>query len=229
MNYLLEVCLIALTLPASIPRAVAQAPVDPSKPTPRQGISVKMPVAGSAVMLREADKEDALVVTVTENGGVYLGVNPIAPAALTEKLKARTSKVYIKADSRAAYSDVANVLTALQLAGVDAASCLTAQPEKSRSGAKAWPRGFEVGIGPPVPSNSVELQVLGSQQGAPIVKINHDFVPSASLQSTLQQRFKKASERVVLVKADGALSFGEAVHVADICRSTGARIFLVTS
>jgi biopolymer transport protein ExbD len=36
---------------------------------------------------RKADQEDSLIVSVTVDGRVYFGVNPISPAALAEKIK----------------------------------------------------------------------------------------------------------------------------------------------
>jgi biopolymer transport protein ExbD len=53
-------------------------------------------------------------------------------------------------------------------------------------------------------------------------------VEMATLQSTLRQLFQNQSERVVLMKADGLLPFAHVVHVIDMCRSTGAKVFLVT-
>ena len=53
----------------------------------------------------DADQEDALIVSIKDDGSVYFGVNPICPAALAEKVKAalsnRTEKpLYVKADAR---------------------------------------------------------------------------------------------------------------------------------
>jgi hypothetical protein len=55
--------------------------------TMQKGISVELPVTSNAVAMPDADKEDALIVSVTDSGSVYFGVNPISPAALAEKVK----------------------------------------------------------------------------------------------------------------------------------------------
>ena len=39
------------------------------------GISVNLPIVSNAAPVPDADKEDALIVTVTENGDTYLGVD----------------------------------------------------------------------------------------------------------------------------------------------------------
>src|ERR1700733_4860121 len=73
------------------------------------GINVELATASNAVASPDADHEDSLIVTVTSNGSVYLGINPSTPVRLAEQIKARLSnreqKVYIKADARAAYAD----------------------------------------------------------------------------------------------------------------------------
>ncbi len=45
----------------------------------RQGISVRMPVTSSATTMSEADNEDAWIIGVTHDGGVYFGVDPVTP------------------------------------------------------------------------------------------------------------------------------------------------------
>ena len=71
----------------------------------------------------DADKEDALIVTVTENGDTYLGVDPVTPDALTDKIKHAIAfraekKAYIKADFRCfTTSDVEKVLSAAHKGG----------------------------------------------------------------------------------------------------------------
>ncbi len=81
------------------------------------GISVNLPLVSNATAVPDADKEDALIVTVTENGDTYLGVDPITPDALADKIKHAVAfraekKAYIKADARAQYADVEKVLSA---------------------------------------------------------------------------------------------------------------------
>jgi biopolymer transport protein ExbD/biopolymer transport protein TolR len=98
----------------------------------QKGISVELPVTSNAVPIPEADQEDALIVSVTDDGSVYFGVAPISPAALTEKVRDGLSnrterKLYIKADARTPYANVVKVLDAMRTAGVEAPNLLTAQ------------------------------------------------------------------------------------------------------
>jgi biopolymer transport protein ExbD len=234
MNYLLEVCLVALALIASItPPVVAQSEAQAHPPL-QKGISVGLPVTSNAVPLPDADREDAFIVTVTDSGSVYLGIGLTTPAALAEKLRAglsnRTEKqLYIKVDARTPYASVVKVLDAVRTAGVETPSLLTAQTDSSEPGAVAPPNGFEISLGRPIATSpeAVVLQALKSGQQRPTLKINDEQVPWAALQSTLRQLFQNGSERVVLVKAEGTLPFADIVAVIDICGSTGAKIVLV--
>ena len=232
MNYLLEVCLVALTLMASITPPVA-AQVH-SHPPLQKGISVELPVTSNAVAVPDADREDAFIVTVTDTGSAYLGIGLTTPAALAEKLRGGLSnrtekKLYIKVDARTPYASVVKVLDAVRTAGVERPNLLTAQTDSSEPGAVAPPKGFEISLARPIANSreAVVLQALESGQQRPRLKINDQQVPWVDLQRTLRQLFQNGSERVVLVKAEGTLPFADIVAVADMCRSTGAKIVLV--
>jgi hypothetical protein len=123
-----------------------------------------------------------------------------------------------------------NVLDAVRKAGVTAPNLLTAQHETPEPGKLVPPKGLEVLVGPSLPSGaeSSVVQVLNSRQRWPVLKINNEEIPWATLESRLRQLFTNRSEKVVLVKADGLLPFARVVHVIDVCRSTGAQVFLVT-
>jgi biopolymer transport protein TolR len=79
-------------------------------PPLKQGVSVDMPVASHAVEMRAADNQEALVVAITADGRVYVGMEPSEPAALN-RLSARL--IYVKADARTPYQTVLGVLDAL--------------------------------------------------------------------------------------------------------------------
>src|SRR5208282_4917669 len=185
MNHSLEVCLVALTLTTGItPAVAAQSSVAtpanssfagtwegtmnnllgteaavPAAQAMRKGISVELPVTSNAVPMPDADQENSLIVSVTDDGSVYFGVNPINPASLTEKVKDSLSnrtgkKLYIKADARTQYANVVKVLDAVRTAGIDAPNLLTAQRDSSEPGTLVRPKGLEVFVGPPLPSGS---------------------------------------------------------------------------
>jgi biopolymer transport protein ExbD len=247
MNHLLGVCLVALTLVTGIaPSVAAQSPENSFartwkgyEATPataqamRKGISVELPVTSNAAPMPDADQEDASIVSVTEDGTVYFGVEQISPAGLAETVKGGLSnrtekKLYIKADARTPYANVMNVLDAVRTAGVEALKLLTAQRDSSEPGTLVPPKGLEVLVGPPSGSAVTVVEVLNSGQRWPTLKINNQNIPWATLQSSLRQLFQNRSEKVVLVKAAGTLPFANVVDVTDMCRSTGAKVVLVT-
>jgi biopolymer transport protein TolR len=203
--------------------------------TMQKGISVDLPPTSNAVKVPEADHQNALIITVTANGSAYFGVTPIAPDALAEGIKKdltnrAEAKVYVKADSRAHYADVMNVLAALRTAGVDAPTLLTAQADSPPPGTLAAPKGLEVLLGPQLPAGTVAtvVELFNSGQQSPTLKINHQQISWSALQTTLQQHFQKGDDQVILLKADLRLSFAEVVQAVDTCRATGAKVVLGT-
>src|SRR5579863_1290197 len=88
----------------------------------------------NAIAMKAADKEDAVLVAVTRNGQIFL--SPGNKLLLVEDLPGRvrdllTNKldktVYIKADRRAKYEAVEDVVDNLRAAGVDQLGLLTEQ------------------------------------------------------------------------------------------------------
>jgi biopolymer transport protein ExbD len=96
----------------------------------------------------EADKQDALIVSVTDTGALYLGIDSVTPdslaAQLKDRLSRRTQGVYIKADARAPYASVVKVLDAARTAGVSAVTLLTNQPVAAQAGTAVPPQGIEM-------------------------------------------------------------------------------------
>jgi biopolymer transport protein ExbD/biopolymer transport protein TolR len=82
--------------------------------------------------MQAADKEDAVLISVTRNGGVFLspGNLRITPDQLPEKVKdLLTNKVdktvFIKSDARARYGVVEDVVDNVRAAGVDQIGLIT--------------------------------------------------------------------------------------------------------
>jgi len=199
------------------------------------GISVELPVSNNAAQLPDADREDSLIVTITANGSLYFGVDPVVPAALVERIKNSLAnqteeKLYIKADVRTQYAEVTNLMEVVHTAGVDAPILVTAQPDQHRPGTLVAPKGLEVSVGP-LPSGTIAtvVQLLASQQQQIPLKINNDPIAWSALQSTLRQHFQKGDDRVILLKANARLPFSEVVDVIGACRSTGAKVVLETA
>jgi biopolymer transport protein ExbD len=114
------------------------------------GVSVQLPVTGTAVAVPKADNQDALVVALTADGATYLGVNRVTASALTGRVKtllsARSDKtLYIKADARVPYARVVEIIDAVHNSGVDALTFLTAQQDTVGNRPVA-PKGLEMRV-----------------------------------------------------------------------------------
>jgi biopolymer transport protein ExbD len=114
------------------------------------GVSVQLPVTGTAVAVPKADNQDALVVALTADGVIYLGVGRVTASALTGRVKtllsARSDKtLYIKADARVPYARVVEIIDAVHNSGVDALTFLTAQQDTVGNRPVA-PKGLEMRV-----------------------------------------------------------------------------------
>ena len=164
MKYLLEVCLVSMILSVSgMMPVAAQSMYDPTIPVLRKGISVELPRTITAVSLPEADKEDALVLTIKCDGSAYLGTNAISIAEMPEKLRDALSTrgehtLYLKADAHAPYASLISVLDSLHRAGIEGVTLLTAQSGASTPGTLVPPTGLPMRIvAPRAGSRSTEL------------------------------------------------------------------------
>jgi biopolymer transport protein TolR len=108
-------------------------------PMLQKGVSVDMAKVNNPAPMEDADKEDALLVSITRDGQVYFGSDQITIDALTTKVKDRLAnkidkRVYVKSDMRAHFGDVVKVVDAVRAAGVDDLGLLTDQ-KKTAPGA----------------------------------------------------------------------------------------------
>lgn len=99
-------------------------------PMLQKDISVDMVQTNNPREMKDADKDDAIVVAVTRDGKIYLGNTPMNKEDLTGQIKdriaARLDKtVYVKSDARAKYGDVVAVVDEIRSAGVDQLGLLT--------------------------------------------------------------------------------------------------------
>jgi biopolymer transport protein ExbD/biopolymer transport protein TolR len=102
-------------------------------------VAVDMAKVDNATNMPDADKEDAIVVAVTRDGGVFLGQNKTSIDQLgvlvREKLTDKPGKtIFIRADARAQYLAVENAIDAVRTAGVDDVGLLTQRKEPSTIG-----------------------------------------------------------------------------------------------
>jgi len=89
-----------------------------------RSISVDLAKVSNPTDMRGADREDALVVAITRDGNVWLAGDRIQlenlPAAIRERVsRGAERKVYIKADMRARYGGVAQILASVRTAGIE--------------------------------------------------------------------------------------------------------------
>jgi biopolymer transport protein ExbD len=101
-------------------------------PMLQKGQSVDLVKTDNPVAMPDADKEDALLVAITHDGKIYFGQDVVTQEKLTDivkdKLANRTDKrVFVKADSRARYGLVTDVVDDVRSAGVDELGLLTEQ------------------------------------------------------------------------------------------------------
>jgi biopolymer transport protein ExbD/biopolymer transport protein TolR len=101
-------------------------------PMLQKGTIVQMAQTVNPVQMPDADKEDALIVAVQRDGKVFFDAQMVTPEELTEKVKERVSNrtnktVYVRADARAHYKAVVDVVDDVRSAGVDQLGLLTEQ------------------------------------------------------------------------------------------------------
>jgi len=107
-------------------------------PMLQHGVSVDLAKVNSPEQMPDADKEDVLLVSVTRDGQVYFGSDQISVDNLTNKVKDRLAnkpdkRVYVKADMRARFGGVVQVVDAVRAAGVDDLGLLTEQRKTAPS------------------------------------------------------------------------------------------------
>jgi biopolymer transport protein ExbD/biopolymer transport protein TolR len=102
-------------------------------PMLQKGVSVDLAKTDNPAPMPDADKEDALLVAVMRDGVIFFGSDRINdPSELSSRVKDavanRTDKtVYVKADARAKYGRVVEVVDNVRSAGVDTLGLLTDQ------------------------------------------------------------------------------------------------------
>ena len=102
-----------------------------------KGKTVEKVKAKNPIAMQDADKDDAVLISVTRSGEVYLGTERMNPDQLPSKVKdLLTNKlektVYVNADVRARYERVVDVVDNLRGAGVDQIGLLAEQDQKAK-------------------------------------------------------------------------------------------------
>jgi biopolymer transport protein ExbD len=96
-----------------------------------KGISVDLVKTKNPIPMQAADQDDAILISVTRDGKVYLGSDPFNDlndlgTKVKDMLTNKVDKtVYLKNDSRARYERVVEVIDNLRSFGVDQLGLLT--------------------------------------------------------------------------------------------------------
>jgi biopolymer transport protein TolR len=115
-------------------------------PMLQHGQTVDLAKVNNPEQMPDADKEDALLVAIMRDGRVFFGNDLIQPDQLTQKIKDRLvnrtdKRVFIKADARAKYGFVVQVVDNVRSAGVDELGLLTDQRRNTKAPPAAPPSG----------------------------------------------------------------------------------------
>ena len=110
-------------------------------PMLQKGVSVDMAKVENPEDMRDADKDDAILIAVTRDGRYFLGTTQISLDDITNRVKDllanRLDKtVFVKSDARAKYGEVVKAVDEVRSAGVDNLGLLT---DKLDTGRKAPP------------------------------------------------------------------------------------------
>ena len=109
-------------------------------PMLQKGVSVDLARTKNPEPMKDADREDAIVVAIMRDGSIFLqhptGATKIRAETLTPRVKDLVSNrldktVYIKSDARAKYGDVVDVVDNVRAAGVDKLGLLTEKIEEA--------------------------------------------------------------------------------------------------
>jgi biopolymer transport protein TolR len=114
-------------------------------PMLQKGVNVDMAKTANPTPMADAEKEDALLVAVTRENYIYFGSDRVAADQLTQKVKdrlasAKDKRIYIRADARAKYGTVVEVVDNVRAAGVDQLGLLTEQRQATVPGAPTTPQ-----------------------------------------------------------------------------------------
>jgi biopolymer transport protein ExbD/biopolymer transport protein TolR len=99
-------------------------------------VNVDLPKANAAIIMENANKEDAVTIAITRDGRAYLGGDQVNMDDLATKISAKLEnkpegekQVYMRADIRANYGKVMDAVDQIRAAGVSQLGLLTERTE----------------------------------------------------------------------------------------------------
>jgi biopolymer transport protein ExbD/biopolymer transport protein TolR len=102
-------------------------------------VQIDLAKVDNPTSMPDADKEDAIVVAITRDGGVFLGQDKVATSELGGKVREKLSDkpgktIFIRADARAQYRAVEDAIDAVRTAGVEDVGLLTQKRQGNLAG-----------------------------------------------------------------------------------------------
>ena len=99
-------------------------------PMLQKGVSVELAKTKNPIDMKEADRDDAVLVAITRDGKFYINQDRVniddLAAKVNDLLASKLDKtVFVKSDGRAKYGDVVQVVDNIRNAGVDKVGLLT--------------------------------------------------------------------------------------------------------
>jgi biopolymer transport protein TolR len=107
-------------------------------PMLQKGFTVDMATVDHPIDMPNADRDDAVIVSISRSGDIYIGnqrtglddVNSI----VQDRISGRADKtVFIRSDGRAKYGDVVRLVDEVRSAGVDNVGLLTERAETTKT------------------------------------------------------------------------------------------------
>ena len=104
-------------------------------------VNVDLPKADAAVVMEDANKEDAVTIAVTRDGRVFLGGDQVTlddmGSKIAAKLENKTNKeVFFRGDMRSNYGKVMDAIDGIRSAGVSQLGLLTERSDDTGSSKK---------------------------------------------------------------------------------------------
>jgi len=198
----------------------------------QKGVSVSLVSTSSAKPAPDADQSNAWIVSVSADGRLWFGTTPVTAETLASKMtqtpRNREQNLYIKADARATYSDLANVLKAAHVVWFESAILLTGQHTSAQANGLTPPMGLQVWIENGALTGPKPIDVeIANNQGSAAVKVNTREVALADLQTTIKQLSQNKLDSVVRLNADADVPFNEVAKAVDAARSADAKVVLI--
>jgi len=109
-----------------------------------KGFPVDLAKVSSPSDMPNADKDDAVIVGISQGGDLYLATTKTDITQIADQVRDRISTrldktVFVKSDGRAKYGVVVKVVDEIRSAGVDNVGLLTDKSEQSRRAAPPPP------------------------------------------------------------------------------------------